>query len=152
MLKNYFDFEDYNQPIKSYLDDSIYYFLMSGFSKRVDLYVRQNSVENVDSIFRYQPGGSEDSFISIEPVLDQLNKVETEFAFVMNFYKDAKSISYQRTVFSMLDWTGLIGGANEILKIIGILIILSLILIICINTFIKVFYEIFWYYFTTLTV
>ena len=68
MLNNYFDFEDYNKPIKSYLDDTLNYYLMSGFTKRVDLYVRQNSVELVDSIFRYQPGGSEDSFISIEPV------------------------------------------------------------------------------------
>ena len=40
----------------------------------------------------------------------------------MTFYKDAKSVNYQRTVFSILDWTGMIGGVNEILELTGELI------------------------------
>ena len=49
----YFDFEDYNDPIKYYVDDHFYYNFMSGFTVSSEISVRQNFVELSDSIFNY---------------------------------------------------------------------------------------------------
>ena len=35
VINNYFDFNDYSMPIKSYFDDQFYYPLTSGFSKKM---------------------------------------------------------------------------------------------------------------------
>ena len=53
ILSAYFDFEDYNNPIKYYLDDHFYYNFMSGFTVWAEIGVRQNNVELSDSIFSY---------------------------------------------------------------------------------------------------
>ena len=92
MINNYFDFDDFNQPIKSYLDDQFYYPLTSGLSKKTDMYIRQNTVEQKDSLFRYQPSGSESSFISIESVIEKFTKINSKnVVLIASFYKDPKS-------------------------------------------------------------
>ena len=68
MVNNYFDFDDYNKSIKSYLDDQFYYPLTSGFTKNADINIRQNTGEQKDALFRYESSGTWFSFISIEPV------------------------------------------------------------------------------------
>ena len=124
MINNYFDFDDYNKSIKSYLDDQFYYPLTSGFSKFADINIRQNTGEQKDSLFRYQSTGSRFSFISIEPVDEKFSKIDSNNKILtISFYKDPKSVNYERTVFSFLDGWGLIGGVNEILEISGKLIV-----------------------------
>ena len=38
MINNYFDFDDFNQPIKSFFDDQFFYPLTSGFTKNAYMY------------------------------------------------------------------------------------------------------------------
>ena len=64
VINTYYDFDDYNSPVKTYFDDQFYYDFVSGFEKETDIYVRQASVEQKDSFFRYSPGGDESNFIS----------------------------------------------------------------------------------------
>ena len=124
MINNYFDFDDYNKSIKSYLDDQFYYPLTSGFSKFADINIRQNTGEQKDSLFRYQSTGAWFSFISIEPAGEKFSKIDSDNkVLTISFYKDPKSVNYERTVFSFLDGWGLIGGVNEILEISGKLIV-----------------------------
>ena len=124
MINNYFDFDDFNQPIKSFLDDQFFYPLTSGFTKNANMYIRQNTAEQKDSLFRYQPSGTQSSFISIESVIDKFIKINSQKNVLLaSFYKDPKSYNYERTVFSFLDCWGLIGGVNEILEIWGKLIV-----------------------------
>ena len=123
MINSYFDFDDYNKPIKSFLDDQFFYPLTSGFTKNANMYIRQNTAEQKDSLFRYQPSGTQSSFISIESVIDKFIKTNSKIVLLASFYKDPKSYNYERTVFSFLDCWGLIGGVNEILEIWGKLIV-----------------------------
>ena len=123
MINNYFDFDDFNQPIKSFLDDQLFYPLTSGFTKNANIYIRQNTAEQKDSLFRYQSSGSKSSFISIESVIEKFIKSNSNNVIIASFYKDPKSYNYERTVFSFLDCWGLIGGVNEILEIWGKLIV-----------------------------
>ena len=123
MINSYFDFDYYNKPIKSFLDDQFYYHLTSGFTKNANMYIRQNTAEQKDSLFRYQPSGTQSSFISIESVIEKFIKTNSKIVLLASFYKDPKSYNYERTVFSFLDCWGLIGGVNEIREIWGKLIV-----------------------------
>ena len=98
--------------------------MVSGFTKKIDINIKRNSVEQKDSIFRYEPFGDQSSFISFDSVFEQFYKVRTKenLALVINFYKDTRSTDYQRAVFSILDCCGLIRGVNELLKACGGLI------------------------------
>ena len=64
LVNTYYDFDDYSNPVKTYFDDKIYYEFVANYEKGVDIYIRQNSVEQKDNIFRYTPKGDESNFIS----------------------------------------------------------------------------------------
>ena len=63
-VHNYFDGNDYENPIKSYLDDSASDYLIDGFQKVMFGYVKENTVSTQDNIFDYSPNGVESSFLS----------------------------------------------------------------------------------------
>ena len=65
VVNSYFDFDDYNSPIKTYLDDQFYYYFLPGYEKETDVYIQQNSAEQLDSYFRYSPDGSQSNFIGM---------------------------------------------------------------------------------------
>ena len=124
MSLSYFDFDDYENPIKHYIDTKIYFKLVSGFTKQADIYVQQNQAEQSDSIFQFQPSTTESNFINVETYVPNLyleNKGEVVFR--SYFIKDSKSITYQRSVLTFLDWWGFIGGVNEILHLAGMLVV-----------------------------
>ena len=124
MVNNYYDFDDYNQPIKTFFDDQFYYQFVPGFSKSVDIYIMQNSIDQEDNMFRYQPENIEDSFLSIETVYEKFYyEPKNNDVMSITLYKDQKSYNYERSVFSILDCLGLIGGVNEILEVAGGLIV-----------------------------
>ena len=62
-VNTYFDVEDYSHPIKDFLDDSIYDYLVSGYTKQISTFVKLNRISLKDTIYRYSPDGTEDSFI-----------------------------------------------------------------------------------------
>ena len=62
MVNTYYDFDDYYSPVKDYLDDQIYFYFMHGFNKIVSVYIKENEVEQKDSIFRYSPDGEKLTF------------------------------------------------------------------------------------------
>ena len=119
-----YDFDDYDNPIKEFIDTKFYYHLQSGVTKESDIYVRQNFAEQSDSIFQLQSSSSESNFISVEDSLQKARNAENNgTVFQIFFLKDSKSITYQRSVLTFLDCCGLIGGVNEILHITGMLIV-----------------------------
>ena len=93
----------------------------------VDIYVRENSVEQKDSIFQLQPSMLKTKFISLEDNYTNKRKIRNDGVVILiSFVKDQKTVSYQRTVLTFFDWCGLIGGINEILHLAGMLIVSSL--------------------------
>ena len=64
VINTYYDFDNYTSPVQTYFDDQFFYDFVAGFEKETDVYVRQNSVEQKDSFFRYTPNGDESNFIS----------------------------------------------------------------------------------------
>ena len=45
LVNTYYDFDDYDEPVKTYLDDKYFYSTLSAYTKEVDVYIRENEVE-----------------------------------------------------------------------------------------------------------
>lgn len=73
LINTYFDFEDYNDPIKTYIDDRFYYDMVSFAKKSHNVYIMKNKAEVQDGFFHYTPDGDEKEFVSIERIDTQLS-------------------------------------------------------------------------------
>jgi hypothetical protein len=51
----YFDANDYVQPIKSYLDDRFYWPLLKGYNKLTNIFLKKQLVELRDNYLSYIP-------------------------------------------------------------------------------------------------
>ncbi|CAI2382333.1 unnamed protein product [Moneuplotes crassus] len=121
-VNTYFDFDDYNDPVKTYIDGRFDHGIMNGFMVAHDVFLQKNDAELQDNYFAYQPGGNEKEFVGVDRV-DQKLAIQDEstdnIVYKIQFVKDAASKSYERSVFSFMEVTGNIGGLFEILSIAG---------------------------------
>ena len=62
LSNSYFDGNDYENPIKDYLDDRIYAFPNWGYWSKMVAYTQKNSIELKDSVYRYSPDGDDKEF------------------------------------------------------------------------------------------
>ena len=115
VINSYFDFEDYDQPIKTYIDDRFFFSLMTSITRNFLAYVKTNEAETLDDFLNYSPQGKESSFISIDRISQDIQESETIVS--VRFAKDPRTDSYDRSVFSLLDALGNIGGLNEVLQV-----------------------------------
>lgn len=124
IVNSYFDFDDYNNPIHTYLDDRYSFDTISGLAKTANIYLRKNQVEVQDSFFTYAPGGDKSSFVNIKRY-DTLISNENDDGTVLSIYfmKDYEYETYERSVYSFLDFAGNLGGINEVLEVIGGLLV-----------------------------
>mmetsp|Transcript_43535 Transcript_43535/g.51243 ORF Transcript_43535/g.51243 Transcript_43535/m.51243 type:complete len:220 (-) Transcript_43535:172-831(-) len=124
LVNTYFDFEDYSSPIKTYLDDQFTYDFVPNFNIESSVFLRKNAVETQDSIWHYTPDGDKNEFIGVSNVgLRTKPELDDEVVMTVTFLKDSKSDTYSRSVFSVLEMAGNIGGLNEVLEVIGGLLV-----------------------------
>ncbi|CAI2384742.1 unnamed protein product [Moneuplotes crassus] len=117
----YFNFDDYDNPIKGALDNRIFYKLVPNLKKLVRLYVRKSTVSLSDSIF---PFGQEEekSFYSIgSSRLGWENHGSSTDATLVEFElsQDLVVDSFERRVYTFLDLSGQLGGVFEIMLLVG---------------------------------
>jgi hypothetical protein len=118
------DFEDYDEVVKSYLDDSFSYRIMPDFTKEAIVFVRKNKAELEDSFLQL---GMKDKkeFVSISTtnvdVYHRRTNVMTTAT--VRFVVDPKQETYERVIFSILDLTGQVGGLYEVFEVVGAFII-----------------------------
>ena len=62
LSNSYFDGDDYENPIKDYMDDRIYAFPNWGYWSGMTAYMQKNSIELKDSVYRYSPDGDNKEF------------------------------------------------------------------------------------------
>ena len=125
MVNSYFDFDNYDEPVQTYIDDRYSYNTISGYTKYIRIFVSKNEAELQDTFFTYAPGGDKKEFISVNSVDQDLavDYEETGEVLKIHFYKDYGYKHYERSVFSILDLTGKLGGVNEVFEITGSLIV-----------------------------
>ena len=93
------------------------------WNKEAQLLVRNNHVVLSDSFIQF--GQTKKQFYSIEN--DRLDFTARDFSFSLYasivIRMEAREDTYERTVFSFFDFTGLVGGVFEILEVIGSIVV-----------------------------
>ena len=115
-MKPYFDYSDIENPIKYHVDDSNYLIINFGAAFMMDLYIRKNEYTLYDSIFGSN-GDESDVFYSLDktkvvPFLSDQVRLA-----LINFRIDDQIDQYERTVQTVFEVVGTIGGNYEILRI-----------------------------------
>lgn len=119
LVNTYFDFDDYDEPVKTYLDDKSTFKFVSGYTKFVTLYAQQRSAEYKDSYIDVLSDPEEQEFVGVETITQDFdlesNNQDTLFEIYIRL--DENQQDYSREVYSFLDVTGDLGGVFEILCI-----------------------------------
>jgi hypothetical protein len=118
------DFEDYEEVVKSYMDDSITYRIMPNFIKEATVFVRKNEAEFEDSFVQF---GFKDKkeFVSISTTNVDLyhRRAHVMTSATVRFVIDPKQETYERVIFSILNLTGQVGGLYEVFEVVGAFVI-----------------------------
>lgn len=115
----YVDFDNYQQPVQSFLDDKFFWDLMPGFRKKTDIYFRKNEAQLVDDLV--QLGQSTRlSFYQVKTFREQTELEGTDLQFASIYFRfDAYYDVYQRRVYSLGDLFGQIGGLYSSVFVVG---------------------------------
>lgn len=119
---SYVDFNDYNTPVKTFLDDSHSFKVMPGyfkFSRTFFVYNQANFQDSlVDATF-----SSHDSFYSIETATTDLylaSQTDNSTGLInVGMYMGDTEKLYERSVFNILELSGQLGGLYEAFDFIG---------------------------------
>ena len=119
VVNSYVDFDDYENVIKTYNDERFFYKLSGGITKRQEIYVRKNYVNLNDGFF--QIGQTEKKeFYNVENSKTDVEIDHRNYKYArISIKMESREDTYERTVFSVFDYTGLIGGVFEIFEILG---------------------------------
>ena len=58
----YFDSNDFDKPVKEFVDDRLFEYLVNGYTKEIAVYIKKDLIELQDSVFRYSPNGDKKEF------------------------------------------------------------------------------------------
>ena len=118
IANSYVDFDDYENTIKTYIDDRFVYRVNPGFYRESHLNLRSNHVKLADDFL--QIGDTQDQqFYSVETFANDFifSNLGPYVSVFLNM--EEREDTYERTVFSFFDLTGLVGGVFEILELAG---------------------------------
>ncbi|TNV83870.1 hypothetical protein FGO68_gene6300 [Halteria grandinella] len=123
-INSYFDFTDYGKPVKQFIDDSLFFQLESKRQKRANLMVMKAETELEDQLF--QIGQQEESsFTMVNNIRTYDDTVDDSEGLLITVFLryDNKYFSYNRQVYSILEYLGDIGGLQQMLYLIGLMLI-----------------------------
>ena len=109
ILNSYMDFNDYNTPIKTYVDDRTSFYLQTSSTKIVKIYAKLNNA-NLDDDYLKIKSSSNKQFFSVDRINNDLGSYDTSSVAEVGIFLDPNRDSYQRTVFTILDLFGTVGG------------------------------------------
>ena len=110
IVNAYFDFNEYDEPIRNYLQDGLEYDLFNDFTSNVKLYFQENQVNSQDSYLSVTSEGQESSFISLADSRSTIRPTNESEIMRINFLKSNQHTTIERSVFTLLDLLGILGG------------------------------------------
>jgi hypothetical protein len=104
---NYFDFEDIDNPVKSYIDSPEYMYYPQSGKKTLFINIRKNRYSLNDNLVYGEE--EESSFLSFEnaKLLDQNPE---GLGFTIDFKVDSQIDYYERKIFDFIEMSGILGG------------------------------------------
>lgn len=112
----YFDFNDLDNPVKSFLITNKVYRGYKSYTQTLSFYVRENRYVLNDALMRIGENDPE-KFYSIEQSDYEVQRGFYNVALYAYLFRDPIVDEYERNVLSFLDVTGTIGGVFEILVV-----------------------------------
>lgn len=115
----YFDSDEYGDPIKSYVDDKIWFKLMAERVKNKDVFVRKNMISLQDG-FLQLGDDKEQEFMTIARQQDFHDLIEDDGRVMAMYWRmDPQVDTYERQVYSSGDLLAQVGGIYSFLSVIG---------------------------------
>jgi hypothetical protein len=121
VINKYYDFKDVEDPLKTYVDDTIYEKADLYLTKKSNIFIRENWVTEYNSIWPWA-SPKEYKFYSVSKITSIIaDSVEEETQVLAEFdiLMDSQIDIYERKVYTVLDIFSDIGGIFEIFRILG---------------------------------
>jgi hypothetical protein len=109
VINSYLDFNDFNDPIKHYVDDILFFEIEHNRHKRANVFIMKGEVSLEDSVF--QLGNNRNgNFALVENTRIYEDSLTDDTLATIYFRIDSKYYSYTRDVYTVLEFMGDIGG------------------------------------------
>ena len=120
ITRSYFDFDDYENPIKTFLSKSDNHFMLLNATNWAEYLVQENTAMRSDNVFYSEPY-NETTFYDIgtKNIKTVNNIVTGGAAAFITVGPDPKTIHYERTVYTLLDLFGYLGGLYDFMLFVG---------------------------------
>ena len=120
---NYLDFNNYNDPVQSYLDDRFFWDLAPGFRKKADIYVKNNQANLIDDFV--QLGQSNNfTFYQVSSMRESVVVEDTDLQIASAYIRfDSNYDAYSRRIYSIGDLLGQTGGMYSSVLLMGGLLV-----------------------------
>jgi len=120
----YFDSDDYNTPVKNYIDDKIWWAVMPKIRKDADMFIRQNKLSLQDDYIQIT-GDTQKEFISVSGQRESMDDYDTEDGkFIRVYFRvDPVITGYERQIYSSGDLLAQVGGIYSFLFGIGAVLV-----------------------------
>ena len=123
VLSTYFDYDEYDNPLKTYVDDQDVFSINDDFATYADLKVQQNKAYLADSLF-FNYNFEEETYYNVK----NRNHKTVNSALIQNsllgifISLDKESEEYERVVYTFLDMFGFLGGLFDFMFFCGFIL------------------------------
>lgn len=119
LISSYFESEDFSNPIKQYVDSTIYDYVNIGYSKEKDIYLSYNDARTQNSYLSPFGGYTFYEYLSVDSISTYFTVSDTSsYLAVFRFYLTNKKESILRSSLGLLDIFGIAGGLSSLIAMI----------------------------------
>ena len=124
IVSTYLDYDDYDNPIKTYVDSLDLVNMLVNYTNIYDVKVKQNQAFLADNLI-YNSGFDTLTFYNADDREYRVENLEFnhDLSLIVYINLDHKSDEYERTVYSFLDMFGFLGGLFDFMYFTGFLLI-----------------------------
>lgn len=118
VINSYFDSDDYDNPVKEYVDNRLYDYFTFGLSKEYDMYLSQNKANTKDSPFSILGNSKEYEFLTVDETFRYISNYDETMIMYCGFYQSIKADKTTRSTLNIIDIIGLSGGFASLIFLI----------------------------------
>lgn len=123
VIDSYFDADDYEHPIKEYINNELYDYFTYGLSKEYDMNLSKNVAITKDSPFIIFGNSQNEDYLSLENINRYFSNYQETMILYWGFYQSNKTTKTSRTTLNIIDILGLSGGFSSMVFLIwGIMV------------------------------
>ena len=116
---NFVDFNNYTQAVQNYLDDAYFWYLAPGLRKKVDIFIKKNSINFIDDFVQLGQSIDQD-FYQVSSMRESVLIEDTDLQIISVYIRlDSNYDEFSRRVYSFGDLLGQTGGLYSALFIAG---------------------------------